>query len=108
MIVRQWKKHKIVVNLVCKISRVSMSMRTVRNQEDLVNNLKAVGTRVTKKTHYTVKDCNPAMPARSPLLKKAHEHEHLNDSEENWVKVLWSDELFGINSTHRVWRRRRR
>ncbi len=32
-----------------------------------------------------------------------------NDSEENWVKVLWSDEtkiqLFGINSTRRVWRR---
>ncbi len=32
-----------------------------------------------------------------------------SDSEENWVKVLWSDEtkiqLFGINSTHRVWRR---
>ncbi len=31
------------------------------------------------------------------------------DSEENWVKVLWSDEtkiqLFGINSTRRVWRR---
>ncbi|KAK3508797.1 hypothetical protein QTP70_008018 [Hemibagrus guttatus] len=30
--------------------------------------------------------------------------------EENWVKVLWSDEtkieLFGINPTHRVWRRR--
>ncbi len=33
-----------------------------------------------------------------------------NDSEENWVKVLWSDEtkiqLFGINSTRCVWRRR--
>ncbi len=42
-------------------------------------------------------------------------NEHLNDSEENWVKVLWSDELssyrskielFGISSTRRVWRRR--
>ncbi|CDQ71494.1 unnamed protein product [Oncorhynchus mykiss] len=36
-------------------------------------------------------------------------NEHLNDSEDNWVKVLWSDEtkmeLFGINSTRRVWRR---
>ncbi len=33
-----------------------------------------------------------------------------NDSEENWVKVLWSDEtkiqLFGINSARRVSRRR--
>ncbi len=48
-----------------------------------------------------------------PLLKKAHVQVRLkfaNDSEENWVKVLCSDEtkieLFGINSTHRVWRRR--
>ncbi len=50
-----------------------------------------------------------------PLLKKAHmqarlkfANEHLNDSEENWV--LWSDEtkieLFGTNSTRRVWRKR--
>ncbi len=61
--------------------------------------------------HCAVKDCNPA--ARCPLLKKAHvqarlkfANEHLNDSEENWVKVLWSDEtkieLFGINSTRRI------
>ncbi len=32
------------------------------------------------------------------------------DSEENWVKVLWSDEtkikFFGITSTRRVWKRR--
>ncbi len=46
-----------------------------------------------------------------PLLKKAHVlMSEVNDSEENWVKVLWSDEtkiqLFGINSTRRVWRRR--
>ncbi len=47
------------------------------------------------------------------LLKKAHVQARLkfaSDSEENWVKVLWSDEtkieLFGINSTRRVWRRR--
>ncbi len=44
-----------------------------------------------------------------PLLKEAHVQARLkftNDSEENWVKVLWSDEtkiqLFGINSTRRV------
>lgn len=35
-----------------------------------------------------------------PLLKKAHVHarqkfanEHLDDSEEGWEKVLWSDEI---------------
>ncbi len=48
-----------------------------------------------------------------PQLKKVHVQTCLkfaNDSEENWVKVSWSDEtkieLFGINSTLRVWRRR--
>ncbi len=61
-IIRKWKKHKITVNLPqsgapSKISTcgVSMIMRTVRNQprttqEDLVNDLKAAGTIVTKKT----------------------------------------------------------
>ncbi len=111
----------------CKISPrgVSMIMRTVRNQpittqEDLVNDLKAAGTIVTKKTigntlrREGLKSCSTR---KVPLLKKAHvqarlkfANEHLNDSEENWVKVLWSDEtkieLFGINSTRRVWRRR--
>ena len=36
--------------------------------------------------------------------------EHLDDPEEAWEKVMWSDEtkieLFGINSTCRVWRKR--
>ncbi len=98
-----------------------MIMRTVRNQprttrEDLVNDLKAAGTIVTKKTigntlrREGLKSCSAR---KVPLLKKARlkfANEHLNDSEENWVKVLWSDEtkieLFGINSTRRVWRRR--
>ncbi len=59
-----------------------------------------------------MKDWNPAVPARFLLLKKAHVQARLkfaNDSEENWVKVLWSDvtkiQLFGINSNRRVWRR---
>ncbi len=128
VIIRKWKKHKITVNLPrsgapCKISPrgVSMIMRTVRNQprttrEDLVNDLKAAGTIVPMKTIGNtlcpegLKSCS----ARTvPLLKKAHVQARLkfaNDSEENWVKVLWSDEtkiqLFGINSTRRVWRRR--
>ena len=49
-----------------------------------------------------------------PLLKKAHVQvrlkfakEYLDDPGEAWEKVMWSDEtkieLFGINSTRRVW-----
>ncbi len=127
-IIRKWKKHKITVNLPrsgapCKISPrgVSMIMRTVRNQprttrEDLVNDLMAVGTIVTKKTigntlrREGLKSCSAC---KVPLLKKARIQARLmfaNDSEENWVKVLWPDEtkikLFGINSTRHVWRRR--
>ncbi|KAK3507021.1 hypothetical protein QTP70_000557 [Hemibagrus guttatus] len=123
-IIRKWKKHKITANLPrsgapSKMSPhgVSMIMRTVRNQprttrKDLVNYLKAAGTIVTKNTigntlcHEGLKSCSAS---KIPLLKKAHVHaclkfanEHLNDSEENWTKVLWSDET----KTHRVWRRR--
>ncbi len=113
-IIRKWKKHKITVNLPrsgapCKISPcgVSMIMRTVRNQlrttrEDLVNDLKAAGTIVTKKTigntlrREGLKSCSTR---KVLLLKKAHVQARLkfaNDSEENWVKVLWSDETKNV------------
>ncbi len=94
-----------------------MIMRTVRNQprttrKDLVNDLKAAGTIDTKKTIDNTL-CREGMKSCSAhkitLLKKAHVQAHLNfanDSEENWVKVSWSDEtkieLFGINLTQSV------
>ena len=61
-IIRKWKKRKVTANLPRsgaprKISpcRISMMMRKVRDQpsttqEELVNDLKAVGTTVMKKT----------------------------------------------------------
>ena len=85
-------------------------MRKVRDQpsttqEELVNDLKAVGTTVTKRTisntlHYEgLKSC---CVRKVPLLKKAHV--------QAWEKVMWSDEtkieLFGINSSRRVWEKR--
>ena len=70
-IIRKWKKHKVTANLPRsgaprKISPHGMMMRKVRDQpsttqEELVNDLKAVGTTVTKRTisntlHCEVKD----------------------------------------------------
>ena len=98
-------------------------MRKVRDQptqEELVNDLKAVGTTVTKRTISNTlhregfKSCCARMV---PLLKKAHVQarlkfakEYLDDPEEAWDKVMWSDEtkieLFGINLTRHVWRKR--
>ena len=94
-----------------------MMMRKVRDQlsttqEELVNVLKAVGITVTKRTisntlhREGLKSC---CVRKVPLLKKAHVQahlkfakEHLDDPEEAWENVMWSDEtkieLFGINS----------
>ncbi|KAI4877103.1 hypothetical protein NFI96_026455 [Prochilodus magdalenae] len=122
-IIRKWKKLNMTVNLPRtgaprKISPrgVSMILRKVRNQprttrEELVNDLKRAGTTVSKVTvgntlrRHSLKSC---MARKVPLLKSAHvqarlkfAHDHLDDPEESWEKVLWSD---GLNSTRRVWR----
>ena len=131
-IIRKWKKHKVTTNLPRsgaprKISPrgISMMMRKVRDQpsatqEELVNDLEAVGTTATKRTisntlhRARLKSC---CMCKVPLLKKAHVQahlkfakEHLDDPEEAWEKMMWSDETkieqFGINSTSRVRRKR--
>ncbi|KAI4904029.1 hypothetical protein NFI96_024776 [Prochilodus magdalenae] len=121
-IIRKWKLN-MTVNLPRtgaprKISPrgVSMILRKVRNQsrttrEEHVNDLKRAGTTVSTVTvgntlrPHSLKSC---MARKVPLLKSAHvqarlkfAHDHLDDPEESWEKVLWSD---GLNSTRCVWR----
>ena len=129
-IIRKWKKHKVPANLhrseaPHKISPrgISMKMRKVRyqpstTQEELVNDLKAVGTTVTKRTISNTPHREGLISCcvrKGPLLKKAHVQahlkfakEHLDDPEEAWEKVMWSDEtkIELFNSTRRVWRKR--
>ncbi|KAI3356592.1 hypothetical protein L3Q82_017789 [Scortum barcoo] len=55
------------------------------------------------------KACKVPLAHVQARLKFANDH--LDDPEEAWEKVMWSDEtkieLFGINSTHRVWRKKK-
>ncbi|KAI3352038.1 hypothetical protein L3Q82_020855 [Scortum barcoo] len=131
-IIRKWKTYKTTDNLPPsgaprKISPrgVKMIMRTVSKNPrttrgDLVNDLQRAGTKVTKATisntlrRQGLKSCSAR---RVPLLKPVHvqaclkfAREHLDDPEEDWENVIWSDEtkieLFGKNSTCRVWRRK--
>ncbi|KAK3572636.1 hypothetical protein QTP86_001137 [Hemibagrus guttatus] len=131
-IIRKWKTYKTTDNLprsgaprkisprgVKMITRtVSKNPRTTRG--DLVNDLQRAGTKVTKATisntlrRQGLKSCSAR---RVPLLKPVHvrarlkfAREHLDDPEEDWEIVIWSDEtkieLFGKNSTCRAWRRK--
>ncbi|KAI4898438.1 hypothetical protein NFI96_007691, partial [Prochilodus magdalenae] len=122
-IIRKRKKLNMTVTLPRtgaprKISPrgVSVILTKVRNQprttrKELVSDLKRAGTTVSKVTvgntlrRHSLKSC---MARKVPLLKPAHvqarlkfAHDHLDDPEESWEKVLWSD---GLNSARRVWR----
>ncbi|KAK3568518.1 hypothetical protein QTP86_008629 [Hemibagrus guttatus] len=131
-IIRKWKTYKTTDNLpqsgaphkisprgVKMITRtVSKNPRTTRG--DLVNDLQRAGTKVTKATISNTLHCQglkSCSARRVPLLKPVHvrarlkfAREHLDDPEEDWENVIWSDEtkieLFGKNPTCRVWRRK--
>ena len=129
--VRNWKKHQSTINFPQsgaphKIFHrgVKLIMRKVREQprtmrQELVDDLKAAGTTVTKMTisntlcRSRLKSCSaPKAPIQEATcqarLKSANKH--LNDSEEGWEKALWLEEtkieLFGINSTRYIWRKK--
>ena len=69
-------------------------------QEELGNDLKAVGTTVTKRTISNTLHCEglkSCYTRKVPLLKKAHiqaclkfAKEHLDDPKEAWEKAIWS------------------
>src|SRR4029434_10551984 len=105
-IIRKWKRHQTTVHrsrsgAPCKISprAVSVIIRKVQNnprttQGELVNDLKAAGTTVTKKIIGNTLRRNGLKYCRTlkvSLLKEAHvqgrlkfANEHLNDSKEDW------------------------
>ncbi|KAK3537221.1 hypothetical protein QTP70_003379 [Hemibagrus guttatus] len=113
-IIRKWKTYKTTDNLPRSgaprkisphgvkmiTSTVSRNPRTT--QGDLVNDLQRAGTKVTKATisnaprRQGLKSCSAR---RVPLLKPVHvrarlkfAREHLDDPEEDWENVIWSDE----------------
>ena len=79
-IIRKWKKHKVTANLPrsgapCKISPrgISIMMRKVRDQpsttqKEFVNDLKAVGTTVTKKTVSNTLHCEGLKSCCAPMF----------------------------------------
>ncbi|KAI4880065.1 hypothetical protein NFI96_013370 [Prochilodus magdalenae] len=130
-IIRKWKTYKTTTNLPRsgaprKISArgVKMITRTVRKNPrttrgDLVNDLQDAGTNVPNAPisntlrRQGLRSCSAR---RVPLLKPVHiqarlkfAREHLDVPEEYWENVIWSDEtkveLFGKNTTRRVWRK---
>ena len=90
-----------------------MIMKKVRDQprttwQDLVNDLKRPGTTVSKKTisNTLLKSCSaPKVHLLKPAHVQAHlkfANDHLDDPEEEWETVMWSDETkiepFDLNS----------
>ncbi|KAI4894291.1 hypothetical protein NFI96_022477 [Prochilodus magdalenae] len=99
---------------------VAMMLRTVRNRPATTRQELANSYTVCKETIGNTLRNNgfTSCSARKvPLLKRAHvearlkyANDHLKDEPSYWEKVLWSDEtkieLFGLNSTRHVWRKK--
>lgn len=131
-IIRKWKAHGCTVNLPRsgapkKISQravntvvriVSKNPHTTRNE--LVKELEAVGTKVSRHTvTNTLKEhgLRSYRARKTPLLAKRHvtarlkfANDHLQKPASFWNDVLWSDETniesFCNNYKHNVWRRK--
>ncbi|KAK1791121.1 hypothetical protein P4O66_002152 [Electrophorus voltai] len=124
-IIRKWKAYGTTVNLPrpgkpfkvssCAEARLARTVkadpRTTRRE--LWEDLMPVGTFVSINTISNVLHRNGLRSRR--LLSKGHvkahlkfAHDHLEDSEADWFKVLWSDEtkieVFGAEHTRGIWR----
>lgn len=73
--------------------------------------LQKAGTKETKVTisKTTCQGLKSCSARHVPLLKPAHACDHVDDSEEDWENVMWSDEtkveIFGKNSICHDWRK---
>ncbi|XP_068178448.1 uncharacterized protein [Antennarius striatus] len=123
-VIRKWKTYKTTDNLPrsgaprkispCAVKMITrtMSKHPRTTQGDLVSDLQRAGTKVTKATVSNTlrrQGLTSSSARRVPLLKAVHiqarlkfAREHLDDPEEDWENVLWSDEtrieLFGRNT----------
>lgn len=106
--------------------RGSVIMRNMRDQprttwEDLAGDLKGAGSAVSMVTRSYTIHCHGLQSCGSrkvPFITPAHvqtrmkpARDHLDEPGEAWEKVLWSDgtkiELFGINSTCHIWKKKK-
>ncbi|KAK3521974.1 hypothetical protein QTP70_020595, partial [Hemibagrus guttatus] len=73
------------------------------------NSTMAKTKELSKDTRNKIVDLHQAGKTESAIVLK-FAREHLDDPEEDWENVIWSDEtkieFFGKNSTCRVWRRK--
>ncbi|KAI4894397.1 hypothetical protein NFI96_015023 [Prochilodus magdalenae] len=126
--VRKWKTFKNIDNLPRFGAPNPWGQNDHENGEhnprtargDLMNDLQRAGTKVTKATINNTlhpEGLRSCRARRVPLLKPVHVQarltfagEHMDDPEEDWENIMWSDgtktELSGKNSTRRVWRKK--
>ncbi|KAI4877246.1 hypothetical protein NFI96_014302 [Prochilodus magdalenae] len=126
-IIRKWKAYGTTVNhprpgQPFKVSSRAEArlVRTVKadpriTRRELQEDLMVVGTLVSINTISNVLHRNGLRSRRArkvPLLSKHHvkarlqfAHDHLEDSEADWFKVLWSDVTkVEVNQTRNIWR----
>lgn len=130
-VIKKWKKHHTTKNLKRsgRPAKLSARMKSHLTRQatvnpfvtltDLKKGAEDMGAKVHKSTISRTLHKNNLygrVARRKPFLKKSHitarlrfARKHLNDSQDKWAKVLWSDEtkieLFGLNAKKYVWRK---